>query len=129
MARIFIALAGVLGALAVGLGAFGAHGLRAKLEALDDGAKRLGWWETAAHYHLVHALAVGLVAFVIARAPSSLGNGAGYAFTAGVFLFSGSLYAMTLGAPRWFGAITPLGGLAFIVGWVLLAVSGYRALG
>ena len=83
MARIFIALAGVLGALAVGLGAFGAHGLRAKLEALDDGAKRLGWWETAAHYHLVHALAVGLVAFVVARAPSSLGNGAGYAFVVG----------------------------------------------
>ena len=127
MARLFITLAGVYGALAVGLGAFGAHGLRSRLEPLDEGAKRLGWWETAAHYHLTHALALGLVAFVLARQESTSGAAAGYAFAGGVLIFSGSLYAMALGAPRWFGAITPIGGLALIAGWVLLALAGYRA--
>ncbi len=128
VARTFMMLSGVLGALAVGMGAFGAHGLRGKLEGLDDGAKRLGWWETAAQYHLMHAVALGLAAFVLSKASSGMGHAAGYAFLGGVLIFSGTLYAMALGGPRWLGAVTPIGGLALIVGWVLLAVAGWRAL-
>jgi uncharacterized membrane protein YgdD (TMEM256/DUF423 family) len=127
MARTVIALAGVYGAMAVALGAFGAHGLRSKLEGVEDAAKRLGWWETAAHYHLVHAVALGIVAIVLARETTSWSIAATVGFAAGVALFSGTLYAMALGAPRWLGAVTPLGGLGLIVGWVALAVAGWRA--
>lgn len=128
VARTFMMLSGVLGALAVGMGAFGAHGLRGKLEGLEDGVKRLGWWETAAQYHLMHAVALGLVAFVVSKTSSGVGNAAGYAFVGGALIFSGSLYAMALGGPRWLGAITPIGGLALIVGWVLLAIAGWKGL-
>jgi len=124
----FIVLSGVCGALAVGMGAFGAHGLRSLLEGVADGAKRMGWWETAAQYHLMHAVALGLVAFVVSKQGSGMGNAAGFAFAGGIAIFSGTLYAMALGGPRWLGAITPIGGLALIVGWVLLAVAGWKAL-
>lgn len=128
MARTFIVVAGVYGALAVALGAFGAHGLTGMVASLDEGAKRLDWWQTAAHYHLIHALALALVALMLARVTSKPGAAAGWAFCVGVPIFSGTLYAMALGAPRWLGAITPVGGLAMIAGWVLLAVAGSRAL-
>jgi len=128
VARVFLMLSGVLGALAVGMGAFGAHGLEAKLEGIEDGPKRMGWWETAAQYHLMHALALGLVAFVVSKAGSGVGKGAGYAFVGGVAIFSGTLYAMALGGPRWLGAVTPIGGLTLIVGWVLLAIAGWKTL-
>lgn len=111
------------GFLAVALGAFGAHGLQSRLEGVADGAKRLGWWQTAAHYHLMHALALGVVAFAIAKVPQA--RFAGYAFTFGTLLFSGSLYAMTLGGPRWLGAVTPLGGLGFLAGWAVLVWCGF----
>lgn len=111
------------GFLAVALGAFGAHGLRSRLEGAVDGAKRLGWWETAAHYHLVHALALAVVALVLAKAPQA--RFAGYAFTVGTLLFSGSLYAMALGGPRVLGAVTPLGGLGFLAGWAVLLWCGF----
>jgi uncharacterized membrane protein YgdD (TMEM256/DUF423 family) len=113
---------GISGFLAVALGAFGAHGLQARLAGAADGAKRLGWWETAAHYHLLHALALGLVAFVVGRVP--LARFAGMAFVLGTLLFAGSLYAMALGGPRWLGAVTPLGGLSLLAGWALLAWCG-----
>lgn len=74
-------LCGANGLLAVALGAFGAHGLRARLAALADGAQRLGWWETAAHYHLTHALALGLCALLSARAPSTALQVAGFCFS------------------------------------------------
>ncbi len=128
MARIFVVMSGVLGALAVGMGAFGAHGLRSSLEGIEDGVKRMGWWETAAQYHLMHAVALGLVAFVVSKGGSGVGNVAGFAFAAGIVIFSGTLYAMALGGPRWLGAVTPIGGLALLVGWVLLAVAGWKAL-
>ncbi len=130
MDRFLGVTSGVLGFLAVALGAFGAHGLRAFLDAKPDAAQRRAWWETAAHYHLTHALAIGLCAFLVARAPTgTLGGPAGLCFAAGIAVFSGSLYAMTLGAPRWFGAITPIGGLLLLAGWALFAVAAYRGLG
>jgi uncharacterized membrane protein YgdD (TMEM256/DUF423 family) len=118
----WLTVSGVSGFLAVGLGAFGAHGLQARLADAADGAKRLGWWQTAAHYHLMHALALVAVALLVAKAPQA--RYAGFAFVLGSLLFCGSLYAMTLGAPRWFGAITPLGGVGFLVGWAVLAWCG-----
>ena len=114
---------GLSGFLAVALGAFGAHGLQARLADVADGAKRLSWWQTAAQYHLMHALALGLVAVVIAKAPGA--RFAGMAFVTGTVLFSGSLYVMALGGPRWLGAVTPLGGLGFLAGWAVLGWCGF----
>jgi uncharacterized membrane protein YgdD (TMEM256/DUF423 family) len=118
----WLTAAGVSGFLAVALGAFGAHGLQARLADAADGAKRLSWWQTAAQYHLLHALALGLVALLVAQMPRA--RFAGFAFSFGTLLFSGSLYLMALGGPRWLGAITPLGGLGFLAGWAILAWCG-----
>lgn len=117
---------GVAGFLAVALGAFGAHGLRTRFEALPDATKRLEWWGTAAHYHLVHALALGLVAVFASRVTSTALGVATWAFLAGIVLFSGSLYVMSLTGVRALGAVTPLGGLAFLVGWASIAWTAWR---
>jgi uncharacterized membrane protein YgdD (TMEM256/DUF423 family) len=122
MERFALLSASSLGFLAVALGAFGAHGLRARLAPLADGVQRLEWWNTGAHYQAIHALALGLVAYLASRSSSAAVSVAAFAFVAGVFLFSGSLYVMTLTGIRWLGAITPLGGLAFLVGWAALFV-------
>jgi len=121
----WLGVAGILGALAVGLGAFGAHALADRFAGHPDGATFAGWWETAASYHLAHALAVGLSA----RLPASTRAGrlAPVALTLGTLVFAGTLYAMALGAPRWLGAVTPLGGLSLIIGWALVAVAGLGA--
>lgn len=124
MERMLIALAGINGFIAVALGAFGAHGLKARLAGLPDGVQRLAWWETAAHYHLTHALAIALSAYLVSRA----GSGAaayvsGFCFAAGIVLFSGSLYAMTLSGIRALGAVTPVGGLCFLAGWVAVVIA------
>ena len=124
--RIFLLLAGLNGFLAVALGAFGAHGLKGRLEPLADGALRLGWWQTAAQYHLAHALALGLVALLADRVGGGLPRTAGWAFQVGILLFSGSLYAMTLGGVRALGAVTPLGGVALLVGWACVAMAALR---
>jgi uncharacterized membrane protein YgdD (TMEM256/DUF423 family) len=106
---------GALWALAgVGLGAFGAHGL--KSVASEQG---LAWWETGARYHLVHAVALVLLGLLQQHRPG--GDAAGWSFLLGSALFSGTLYAMALGAPL-LGAVTPLGGAAMMVGWLLLAL-------
>ncbi|MDH3817150.1 MAG: DUF423 domain-containing protein [Myxococcales bacterium] len=126
MTRIFIVLSGVLGFSAVALGAFGAHGLRSRLESLPDGVKRSEWWNTAAHYHLIHALALALAAWLVHRGASTSGSVAGWSFVAGVALFSGSLYLMTITGQTKLGAITPIGGLCFLVGWGAIAVAGWR---
>jgi uncharacterized membrane protein YgdD (TMEM256/DUF423 family) len=118
----WLTASGISGFLAVALGAFGAHGLQARLADAADGAKRLSWWQTAAHYQLMHALALAVVALVIARAPQA--RYAGFGFVVGTLLFSGSLYIMALGGPRWLGAVTPLGGAAFLVGWGVLVCCG-----
>ncbi len=114
----------LLGALAVGLGAFGAHGLEGVLEGAADAARRLEWWRTAVSYHLPHAAMIVVCALVPGRAARV----ASAAFAAGITLFAGTLYAMSLGAPRWLGAVTPLGGLALIAGWIALAFTARRAL-
>jgi len=118
----WLTVSSVSGFLAVALGAFGAHGLQTRLADAVDGAKRLSWWQTAAHYQLMHALALAVVALLIARAPQA--RFAGFGFVLGSVLFCGSLYAMALGGPRWLGAITPLGGLAFLAGWAVLIACG-----
>ena len=118
-------MAGVHGFLAVALGAFGAHGLRASLAELEDGARRLEWWSTAAQYHLVHALAIGVAALLMARAPGPAAV-AGVACSVGAVVFAGSLCTMTLTGIRGLGAVTPLGGLAFLVGWAALTVAGWQ---
>jgi len=114
---------GMLGSLLAGVavvaGAFGAHALRDHIAP-----PLMAAFETAARYQLVHALAV-LVAADRARAEPRWAPAAAALFAAGIVLFSGSLYALALGGPRVIGAITPLGGLAFIAGWLLLAWS-YR---
>lgn len=108
-------LVGVAGASAVLLGAFGAHALK---DALDATHREL--WHTAVQYHFWHALA--LAAAALAR-ESKARRLAAWAFSLGVVMFSGSLYALALGAPRWVGIVTPFGGVAFIVGWVALGMS------
>lgn len=114
-----LAVASIVGASGVALGAFGAHALKARLLASDT----LSTWETAVQYHLLHAVAIlALVACGRTFSPalqSSL-HLSGWFFLLGVVLFSGSLYGLALGGPRWLGPITPLGGLAFIVGWLWL---------
>ncbi|TVR01706.1 MAG: DUF423 domain-containing protein [Deltaproteobacteria bacterium] len=109
--------AGVLGALGVALGAFGAHGLR----NLIEDPQLLVTWETAARYHVFHALALGLVAAHPARP-----HRAGWLLLTGTVIFSGSLYLLVLSGVRWLGAITPLGGAALIAGWLILGFSTLR---
>ncbi|MEM7435154.1 MAG: DUF423 domain-containing protein [Myxococcota bacterium] len=129
MGRIFVILSGSLGLLAVALGAFGAHGLRARLEGLPDGVKRLEWWTTAAHYNLTHALALGFAAWLVQREAGAPATVAGWAFFAGTLIFSGSLYAMTVTGQTRLGAVTPIGGALLLVGWVAVIFAGVRLRG
>lgn len=126
MERTFLLLSSIHGFLAVALGAFGAHGLRAFLAALDDGPQRQAWWQTAAQYHLVHALALGLTAYVASRTDHGAVLIAGIGFAAGATIFSGSLYVMTLTGTRWLGAITPIGGLLLLLGWASLGIAALK---
>jgi uncharacterized membrane protein YgdD (TMEM256/DUF423 family) len=127
MEKRFLVASGVAGALAVLLGAFGAHGLRAFLAPLADGAERRAWWETAAHYHLVHALAIAVAGLVAGKTDGAgPASAAGFCYVGGILLFSGSLYAMALTNIRGLGAVTPIGGLLFIAGWVALALGAWR---
>lgn len=110
------ALSAILGGLAVAAGAFAAHGLESRLtpEALE-------WWDTGVRYHFWHAIAIWLAADTI-RA-TGRGRGAALAFLIGILLFSGSLYALALSGEKCLGMVTPFGGVAFLVGWALLAMS------
>ncbi|MGB3052431.1 MAG: DUF423 domain-containing protein [Polyangiales bacterium] len=126
MPRIFVILSGLLGFSAVALGAFGAHRLQSRLGSLPDGVKRLDWWNTAAHYHLTHALALALAAWLVHRGAGTSALVAGWSFVAGVALFSGSLYMMTITGQTRLGVITPFGGLLFLVGWGAIMVAGWR---
>lgn len=105
-------LAAIFGFLGVALGAFGAHGLKATLAQIPEGAE---WWQKATLYHLVHAAAM----LATGRADGRV-SAATWSFAAGITLFSGSLYAMALTDLRWLGAVTPVGGLALLSGWLLL---------
>ena len=119
MERTFFMLASLLGGLAVALGACGAHALEARISV-----DLLATYETGVKYHFYHALALFAVAFAISRWPgSNMPVIAGWLFVAGILIFSGSLYLLALTGTRWLGAITPIGGVAFIAGWILLALS------
>ena len=126
MHRIVLVTCAANGFVAVVLGAFGAHGLKATLAPLADGAKRLDWWQTASTYHLLHAVALGVVAALCVRHASRLAATSAALFQAGVLLFSGSLYTMTLTGNSGLGAITPIGGLCLLAGWLALAVAAWR---
>lgn len=120
--RIFVVLAGVLGFLAVALGAFGAHALQERVPARD-----LEIFETGVRYQMYHALALFAVAWVQSRWPGGGAVLAGWLFVAGILIFSGSLYALVLTGARWLGAVTPVGGVAFLVGWGALVWRVLRA--
>ena len=115
-AKTALLLGAMLGALGVALGAFGAHGLKARLDP-----EALAWWHTGVQYHLWHAIA--LVAVGAAALPGT--RTVAILMALGVLLFSGSLYVMALTGMRWLGMVTPLGGLALIAGWLWL---GWRVL-
>jgi uncharacterized membrane protein YgdD (TMEM256/DUF423 family) len=118
--RSWLVTGALLAAVAVAAGAFGAHGLRGRLLPGD-----LATFETAARYQIYHALALIAVALLAERGVGGVAS-AGWLFLTGILLFSGSLYLLTLAGLRWMGAVTPLGGVAFILGWVMLAVAGWR---
>lgn len=111
----------LLAAAGVALGAFGAHALKDKLEP-----QMLAAWHTAVQYHLAHALAVVMLGFASLHWRNRALAAAGWTLCAGVLLFSGSLYVLAATGVRWIGAITPLGGVAFIAGWLWLAWSASR---
>ena len=116
--------AGLLGALGVAAGAFGAHALKSRL---DDYA--LGVYQTAVQYHFYHSLALLAVGIIALGQPSSaLLRSAGWLFLLGIVVFSGSLYLLSFSGVRWLGAVTPLGGLAFIAAWACLAAASWKLL-
>ena len=121
MTRLFFTLGSASALLGVAAGAFGAHALRARLSA-----EMLAVWETAVRYQLFHALALLATAWALSRWPGRQGIAAGWLFVAGTLLFSGSLYALSVGGQRWLGTITPLGGVAFLAGWGCLIWSAIR---
>jgi uncharacterized membrane protein YgdD (TMEM256/DUF423 family) len=105
----------------VAAGAFAAHGLKARLSA-----DNLEIWQTAARYHIYHALALLAVAYAAHRWSNGLTTLAGWLFIAGIVLFSGSLYILSVSGIKWLGAVTPLGGLCFLAGWVSLGAAAWR---
>ena len=124
MDRLFITIGALSGFVAVGAGAFGAHALRDRLSAA-----MLDTFQTGAQYQMYHALALVGVGILLARFSSEGSpwlSAAGWLFVAGTVLFSGSLYLLALTDTRWLGAITPLGGVAFLLGWLALAIGIWR---
>lgn len=115
LAQLSVLVGAAYGFLGVGLGAFGAHALKARLAP-----EMLTVWKTAVEYQFYHALALVLVGLVATQRPSIAITNAAICFALGVLVFSGSLYALALTGVRWLGAITPLGGLLFLAGWALL---------
>ena len=115
----WISIAALNLAIAVALGAFGAHGLKAIVSP-----QQLEWWQIATLYWFIHGLGLLLVGILIRLNYAT--QTTAWLLQIGVIIFAGSLYAMTLGAPRWFGAITPIGGVLMIAGWLWLAISTFR---
>jgi uncharacterized membrane protein YgdD (TMEM256/DUF423 family) len=122
MSNPFLIVSAISGLLAVALGAFGAHGLKAALEP-----NMLAAYQTGVDYHLIHTLVLFLTGILIHLFPDNrFFPKAGWAFFAGILLFSGSLYLLAVTGVRLFGPVTPVGGFAFLVGWGLLAVGASR---
>ncbi|SDY30236.1 DUF423 domain-containing protein [Thermoactinomyces sp. DSM 45892] len=120
--RLFLLLGSINMALSIALGAFGAHGLKGKVAE-----KMIANWNTGAHYHMIHALGMLIVGILLSKIQDSgMLTTSGWLMLAGVVLFSGSLYVMAVTGITKLGAITPIGGLAFIVAWVLMAVVAYK---
>ena len=120
--RTTLLAAGIFGATGVAAGAFGAHALRGFL--LEQGMTSA--WDTAARYQLLHAVALFAAAAWMRSAPGAAQRRAGWAaasWCAGIVLFSGSLYGLAAGGPRWLGPVTPLGGVAFLAGWVCVCLA------
>lgn len=132
IARLWIATGALLGALGVGLGAFGAHGLGDFLARLgyegDDLHHRIAIFETAVRYQMMHAIAIVLTALLLNQHDCKCWRLAAWSFLLGVVVFSGLLKVLTFAGPdwRWLGAIVPIGGVLMIVGWVALAVGAIR---
>lgn len=118
MDRVFVIIGALSALLAVGAGAFGSHALRARLSA-----DKLAVFEVGVRYQMYHALALLIVAWATTRWPGTLLTISGWAFVIGTILFSGSLYALSLTGMRRLGAITPIGGLLFLAGWLFLALA------
>lgn len=121
MERFFLVSGSISGFFSVALGAFAAHSLRARLTLHD-----MEIFQTGVHYQIVHAVVLLGVAILIRLYPDAGYARAGYAFLAGTVIFSGSLYALVLTQVRMFGAITPIGGVFFLVGWLLLTYGAFR---
>ncbi|SRR5581483_975478 len=122
MDKLFFLIGALSGALAVGLGAFGAHALRARLTP-----ELLATFETGVRYQMYHVFAILIVALALTRGSSTWLALAGWAFLLGTILFSGSLYLLALTGIRLLGVITPLGGIALIAGWLLLALGAWQS--
>jgi uncharacterized membrane protein YgdD (TMEM256/DUF423 family) len=118
MDRTFMLIAALSGVVGVALGAFGAHGLRGRLSA-----EMLAVFETGVRYQMYHTLALLAVAALMPRVDGRLITAAGWSFTAGIVIFSGTLYVLALSGITVLGAITPIGGLAFLIGWACLAAA------
>jgi len=114
--RLFFAIGCLSGFLGVGLGAFGAHALKTRLDA-----EMLAVFEVGVRYQMYHAFALLAVGWAQTRWPGTMVTASGWLFVGGTLIFSGSLYALSLSAVRWLGAVTPLGGLALLAGWLCLA--------
>jgi uncharacterized membrane protein YgdD (TMEM256/DUF423 family) len=121
VSKVFVIMGAVFGGLSVAAGAFGAHALRAQLEP-----RMLEAFETGARYQMYHSLALFAAAWIHQQTQAPAAQFAGWAFVAGIMLFSGSLYAMAFTGIRGLGAVTPVGGVAFMVGWAALAVAAVR---
>lgn len=122
-AKVFLGLGSFAMLLAVAMGAFGAHALKKTLTA-----ELMAIYETAVHYHFYHALGLLVVGVLASRLPdTTLLRGSGILMAVGLLLFSGSLYALSLSGIRWLGAITPIGGIAFLLAWLLLLIAVIRA--
>ena len=119
--RSWLAVAAMNGLLAVAAGAFAAHGLSGRLDA-----HALGLFETAARYHMYHALGIGLAAFAIRDAAAGAATVASAFFLGGILLFSGSLYLLALTGAKGFAFVTPFGGVCFLIGWGALALAATR---
>jgi uncharacterized membrane protein YgdD (TMEM256/DUF423 family) len=123
--RLFVLLGALNAAAAVALGAFGAHALKTRIPA-----DLLAVYHTGNLYHFFHALGLVLVGLATSRwADSTLLRSSGWLMLAGIVLFSGSLYLLSVTGQRWLGAVTPIGGLAFILAWLLLAAAAWRVTG
>ena len=121
MDRVFFAIGALSAFVGVAAGAFGAHGLKSRLDA-----DMLAIFETGVRYQMYHAFALLAVAWAASRWSAGAATTAGWCFVAGIVIFSGTLYALALGGPRWLGAITPIGGVAFLAGWLCLAWVAWR---